>query len=88
MIYYLLSYPILMTHWPSAFLFTEIEIMSKDSDVIDVTDLTNEEFVEHMRELDRQSRCPCVGCEKCAVRMQRHECQDYQRWVHRYVING
>jgi len=61
---------------------------SKDDDVIDVSDLTNEEFVEHMRELDRQSRCPCVGCEKCAVRMQRHECQDYQRWVHRYVING
>lgn len=70
------------------FLFTEIEIMSKDNDVIDVTDLTNEEFVEHMRELDRQSRCPCVGCEKCAVRMQRHECEDYQRWVRRYVING
>lgn len=63
-------------------------IMSRDDDVIDITDMTNEEFVEHMRELDRQSRCPCVGCEKCAVRMQRHECQDYQHWVRRYVVNG
>ena len=86
MIYILLSKPILMTCWPSAF-YLEI-IMSRDDDVIDITDMTNEEFVEHMRELDRQSRCPCVGCEKCAVRMQRHECQDYQKWVHRYVING
>lgn len=58
-----------------------------DEDVIDVSNIEDSEFVEHMRALDKESKCPCVGCEKCAVRMQRHICEDYQRWVDRYV-NG
>ena len=58
----------------------------EDKKFIDVSNMTSEEFVEHMRELDRQSRCPCVGCEKCQVRMQRNECDAYQKWVRRYVI--
>lgn len=58
----------------------------EDKKFIDVSNMTSEEFVEHMRELDKQSQCPCVGCEKCQVRMQRHECNDYQKWVKRYGI--
>lgn len=60
----------------------------QDDNVIDVTNMTEDQFVAHMRELDKQSRCPCIGCEKCQVRMQRHECDAYQRWVRRYVVNG
>lgn len=57
-------------------------------ETIDISNISSEEFVEVMRELDRKSTCPCVGCEKCQVRMQRHECKDYQAWVKRHVTNG
>lgn len=57
----------------------------KDKEFIDISNISTEEFVEHMRELDRKSKCPCVGCEKCQIRMQRHECKEYQDWVRRYV---
>jgi hypothetical protein len=55
---------------------------------IDISNISSEEFVEAMRELDKKSTCPCVGCEKCQVRMQRHECKAYQEWVHKHVVNG
>lgn len=53
---------------------------------IDISNCSTEEFVEHMRELDRKSTCPCIGCENCAVRMQRHQCDAYKEWVKRYVL--
>lgn len=55
---------------------------------IDISNLSAEEFVEYMRELDRKTTCPCVGCTKCQIRMQRHECQAYQEWAHRHIVNG
>lgn len=50
-------------------------------DTIDISNISAEEFVEAMRELDRKTTCPCVGCEKCQVRMQRHECEAYKEWA-------
>ena len=53
---------------------------------IDVSNMSEEEFVIHMRELDKKSRCPCNGCtEQCA---NRSECDKYREWVRRYVLNG
>lgn len=57
-----------------------------DDGTIDISNIETDEFVEHMRALDKSSSCPCVGCEKCQMRMQRHECKEYQDWVHRYVV--
>lgn len=55
---------------------------------IDISSCSTEEFIEHMRELDKKSTCPCVRlrCEKCQIRMQRHECEEYQEWVRRFVV--
>ena len=55
---------------------------------IDISNLSAEEFVEYMRELDKKNTCPCVGCVKCQIRMQRHECKAYQEWAHRHIVNG
>lgn len=56
---------------------------------IDVSNISAEEFVEAMRELDRKTTCPCIGCMKCQVRSQKHECADYQSWVnYKYKKNG
>lgn len=53
---------------------------------IDVSNMSEEEFVIHMRELDRKSRCPCAGCEEQCT--NRSECDKYREWVRRFVLNG
>ena len=62
--------------------------MEQDKHFIDISNMTSEEFAEYMHQLDMENRCPCVGCEKCQVRMQRHECEAYQKWAKRHIVRG
>ena len=63
--------------------------MSENKDhFIDISNMTSVEFAEYMHKLDMENRCPCVGCEKCQIRMQRHECKEYQRWAKRHIVRG
>lgn len=55
---------------------------------IDISNMSSEEFVEYMHELDKKNTCPCVGCDKCQVRMQRHECQAFKDWAFRHIVKG
>jgi hypothetical protein len=56
---------------------------------IDISNISDQEFIEHMRRLDIESRCPCAGCTKeCDQMAQRSECDQYQKWMQRYVLNG
>lgn len=49
-------------------------------------DISNvDDFVETMHELDQQTGCPCIGCGKCQIKMQRHQCDAYLKWVGRYA---
>ena len=60
----------------------------KEEKIIDVSNLTSEEFVQAMHDLDEQNTCPCVRCEKCQVRMQRHECDAFKKWAFRHIVKG
>jgi len=57
-----------------------------DDDVIDISNMTSEQFVEHMRVLDKQSKCPCHECNGCDEQMHKQDCDEYQEWVRRYVL--
>lgn len=55
-----------------------------DDDVINVSNLTDEELKQQMRRLDQLSSCPCSNCEsRCWATGEITECRKYKKWYDR-----
>ena len=59
-----------------------------DDDVIDVSHLTDAEYKEHMKKVERESECPCLYCSSICDRItSRSECSAYQNWAAAHILN-
>jgi hypothetical protein len=58
--------------------------MRKELDVIDLSDLSDEDRREHFRRLDDLNSCPCWQCVRICDRLSTvNNCEPYQRWLER-----
>lgn len=54
---------------------------NEEDDGIDISNMTADEYKEHMRRIEQLTSCPCTNCtDRCWDTGMITECKPYRRW--------